>query len=86
MLIPFFDHQGIVHWEFFKGLTINKDRFHALLECAHKSLLVHRSKVWRNRSEYLLHMDNVPVHTSHLAQDFLRDVGWQTLTHPPLLT
>ncbi len=83
MLIPFFDHQGLVHWEFFQGVTINKEHFHAVLERAHKSLLLRRAKVRRNKSEYLLHMDNAPAHTSRLAQDFLKDSGWQTLAHPP---
>lgn len=32
MFISFFDHRGLVHWEFFHGRTVNKTLFKALLE------------------------------------------------------
>ena len=84
MLIPFFDYRGLVHWEFFKGMTINKERFLGVLERLRAVLRVSRgSKVWHNREEYLLHMDNAPAHRSDLVQSYLRRNRWNTLTHPP---
>ncbi len=84
MFIPFFDHRGLVHWEMFRRQTINKTVFLALLKRVRESIRIRRgTKVWHNRREYLIHMDNASAHRSKLVQDYLKDEQWSPLKYPP---
>ncbi len=86
MFIPFFDHRGLVHWEMFRQQTVDKKLFLALLKRVRESIRIRRgAKVWHNRREYLIHMDNAPAHRSKLVQDYLKDEDWSPLKHPPYL-
>ncbi len=84
MLVPFFDSRGLLHWEYFHGMTIQKGVMLALLQRVRTSLQIRRGTgVWHNRQEYRLHMDNAPAHHSDLVQGYLRKVNWEPLRHPP---
>ncbi len=84
MFVPFFDRRGLVHWEYFVNQNINKHVFHGIIQRAHQSVRRRRGlEVWRNREEYLLHMDNAPAHRSILVQGLLQQTHWNTMKHPP---
>ncbi len=84
MLVPFFDSRSLLHWEYFHGMTIRKGVMLALLQRIRTSLRIRRgARVWHNRQEYRLHMDNALAHRSDLVQGYLRQVNWEPLKHPP---
>lgn len=85
MLIPFFDHQGLVHWEYFKNCTITKHVLLPVLQRAWESIKkCWGSAIWTNHGEYHLHFDNAPAHRGDIVLNFLHQENWKT--HSPPLT
>lgn len=84
MLIPFFDQQGLLHWEYFENQTITKKVFLPLLTRVKHSMRIRRgAKHYQHRHKYMLHMDNAPAHASDLVQQGLNSMQWPILEHPP---
>ncbi len=84
LFIPFFDHRGLIHWEFIDNGTVTKEIFLPMLKRVHESIRLRRgTRVWFNRQQLMLHMDNAPAHRSDLVQEGLRQLQWPTLKHPP---
>ncbi len=83
MLIPFFDRNGLVHWEFFVNQTVNKELFLALVQRVRQSLEVRRMRILLHRQaqDYQLHMDNVPAHRGDIVTRGLQRMGWNKLKH-----
>ncbi len=73
LLIPFFDRNGLIHWEYFVDMTVTKEMFLPLLERIRESLETRR--LWymsrRTAPPYKIHMDNTPAHRSYLVHDGL---------------
>ncbi len=64
--------------------TVTRFVFHAIVRRVRFALRVRRgTKVWFNRDEYALHMDNAPAHRSHLVQGYLAQHKWPVLKHLP---
>jgi hypothetical protein len=83
MLLTFFDSEGIVHHEYAPDAqTINKIFYVVVLRRLRKTFSRKRPKKWRN-DDGILHHDNAPAHTSHLAQRFLAKHGTAQLQKPP---
>lgn len=84
LLIPFFNRNGLIHWEFFVDQTVTKEMFLPLLEHVRESLELRR--LWtltkRNAPEFKIHMDNTPTHCSYLVRDRLARMNWPKLKHP----
>ncbi len=83
MLIPFFNHLGLVHWEIFENQTINKFVFKAFIERVQSSLRLRRACKWGNIEEYLIHMDNASPHRALIIKNCLQAMKWSVLKHPP---
>ncbi len=83
LMVPFFDHQGMVHVEYLRNGTVNKHVFKAMLQRAWTSVRTRRAHLWRNRQAYKLHMDNASMHTALLVCTELQRLGWNLLPHPP---
>ncbi len=85
LLIPFFDHNGLIHWEYFIDQTVTKEMFLPLLECMRESLEVRRLWVMTKKDApvFKIHMDNVPAHRSYLVRDGLARMNWPKLKQPP---
>lgn len=85
LLIPFFNRNGLVHWEYFVDQTVTKEMFLPLLQHVRESLevccLLFLTR--NNAPEYKIYMDNAPVHRSYLVRDGLADMNWTKLKHPP---
>ncbi len=83
-LVPFFDRNGLVHWEFFVDLTIKKELFLALLERVQQCLEVHRMRILlhRNALDYQTHMDNAPAHNAFIVTAGLVRMGLTKMKHP----
>ena len=83
MLLVFFDHEGIVHYEFAPaGQTINKEYYVEVLKRLREAVRKKRPGLWASR-EWLLHHDGAPAHTAHLTQDFLAKNGITQVAQPP---
>jgi len=83
MLLAFFDSEGIVHHVYApEGQTINKEFYVEVLQHLCESVRQKRPEKWRD-SDWILHHNNVPAHTSHPVQQFLAKHGTVQLQQPP---
>ena len=82
MAIIFWDAKGIIYIEYIvDGGTVTGARFaNSVRKFKEAVLKKRRGKV---RAGLVLHMDNAPVHTSHVAQAASRESGIELLPHPP---
>ncbi len=85
LLIPFFDRNGLIHWEYFVNQTVTKEMFLPLLERVRESMEVRRLRVMSRKSAppFKIHMDNAPAHRSYLVRDGLARMNWPKLKHLP---
>lgn len=84
LLIPFFDRNGPIHWEYFVDQTVTKEMFLPLLERVQESLEMRRLWLLTRRSAvpFKIHMDNAPAHRSYLVRDGLARMNWPKMKHP----
>ena len=80
LLITFFDHKGMVHYEMLRNETVTSAVFIRVLGNLHQALRNHRP---RQRQPWVLHMDNASAHTSCRTKLHLLFSGMRTLPHPP---
>ena len=82
MLLAFFYSEGIVHHEYTPdGQTINKEFYLEVLRRLRESVHRKQPEKWRD-GDWILHHDNAPARTSHLAQQFLAKHGTAQLQQP----
>jgi hypothetical protein len=61
MLVCFFDHKGIVHYEFTaQGQTVNQQLYLEVLTSLRESVRRKRRRLWPDK--WILHHDSAPVH------------------------
>jgi len=78
----FFDHKGIVHYEFIaQGQMVNQ-------QCYLEVLTRLRDSVWRERpglwpDKWILHHDNAPAHDALRVHKFLAKNSITKMDHPP---
>jgi hypothetical protein len=79
----FFNHQGIVCYEFpAEGYTVNQDFYQAVLRRLREAVQRKRSEMW-TVGTWLLNHDNVPSHTLLSIGQFLAKHSIPThLQHP----
>ncbi len=89
MAILFFDTVGVVHLEFLpRGQTINTDYWIAVVKRLKESICRKRQVMWKGGfdgqtdRDFILHMDNAPVHVSVPALAFYGEDGINLLAHP----
>ena len=83
MLIIFFGCEGVVHYEFApRGQTINKEYYVEVLKRLRDTVRRKRPRFWSS-SDWLLHHDNAPAHSSNLVQQFLTKHKIVQLRQPP---
>ncbi|XP_071109960.1 histone-lysine N-methyltransferase SETMAR-like [Haliotis cracherodii] len=82
MMTIFWDSKGVIHIDYLPhGTTMNWEYYARLLKQVRQSIKVkRRGKI---RREILLHQDNAPVHTSHVAMTAVQECGYELLPHPP---
>jgi histone-lysine N-methyltransferase SETMAR len=77
----FFDVMGIIHREFVPPNTmVNSDFCCDVLRCSRCAMK--RSELWRN-CNWLLHHNNMPVHTSLKTTEFVTNNNMYIIPHPP---
>ena len=83
MLIIFFDCEGVLHYEFAPRVqTINKEYYVEVLKRLRDAVRRKRPRFWSS-SDWLLHHDNAPAHSSNLVQQFLAKHKIVQLHQPP---
>jgi len=82
MLVCFFDHKGIVHYEFnAQGQTVNQQCYLEVLTRLWESFQRKRPGLWPDK--WILHHDNVPVHDALRFREFLAKKSTTKMDHPP---
>jgi len=81
-MIVFFDLDGIMRAEFVpRNTTVSSEYCKGLLERLRNDVLRKRPEKWADG--FILHHDNAPCHTSHLARQFLSNKNITACPHPP---
>jgi len=82
MLVSFFDHKGIVHYEFIaQGQTVNQQCYLEVLTRLWESVRRKRPGFWPDK--WILHHDNAPAHYALRVRDFLAKNSITKMDHPP---
>jgi hypothetical protein len=77
MLVCFFDHKGIVHYEFTaQGQTVNQ-------QCVWKRCQGSEERPELCANKWILHHDNAPVHDAIGVHEFLAKKCITKMDHPP---
>ena len=78
LLVAFFDHRGMVHFEFLRGATVGTPTFIQILTRYRTALKTCRPHLTRH-----LHMDNAPAHGSRDTRLHLLLTGQKVIDPPP---
>ncbi len=79
LLVTFFDHKGMIHFEMLRNQTVNSAIFIQILGRLTQAL---RRRRPRPREPWVLHMDNASAHTALPTRLHLVFSGMRTLDHP----
>jgi hypothetical protein len=81
MLMCFFDHTGIVHYEFIaQRQTVNQQRYLEVLTRLRESVRRKRPGLWSDK--WILHHDNAPAHDALRFLEFLAKNTITKMDHP----
>ena len=82
MLVCFFDHKGIVHYEFVKqGQTVSQQCYLEVLTRLRESVQRKIPGLWPDN--WILHHDNAPAHDALRIREFLAKNSITKMDHPP---
>jgi [histone H3]-lysine36 N-dimethyltransferase SETMAR len=83
LLCVWWDSEGVIHFELLKkGETITATFYSSQLQRVHEELRKKRPALV-NRKGVILQHDNARPHVAKLTQEKLKQLGWETLPHPP---
>ena len=84
MLLCFFDHKGIDHYQFIaQGQTVNQQCYLEVLISLQESVRRKRPRLWTNK--WILYHDNAPAHGVLRVCEFLAKNSITKMDHPPYL-
>jgi histone-lysine N-methyltransferase SETMAR len=84
MLLCFFDHKGIVHYQFNAHVqTVNQQCYLQVLISLWESVRRKRPGLWHNK--WIFHHDNAPAHDVLRVCEFLAKNSITKMDHPPYL-
>ena len=82
MPVCFFEHKGIVHYEFIaQGQTLKQQCYLEVLTRLWESVRRKRPGLWPGKG--ILHHDNVPAHDALRFREFLAKNSITKMDHPP---
>ena len=82
MLVRFFDHKGIVHYEFIaQRQKVNQQCYLEVLTRLRECVQRKRPGLWPDK--WILHHDNAPAHDALRVREFLAKNSSTKMDHPP---
>jgi histone-lysine N-methyltransferase SETMAR len=82
MLVCFFDHKGIVCYEFIaQGQTVNQQCYLGVLTRLRECVRKKRLGIWPD--DWILQYGNAPVHDALRVREFLAKNSIKKMNHPP---
>jgi len=82
MLVGFFDHKRIVHYEFIaQGQKVNQQCYLEVLTRLGESFRTKRPGIWPDK--WILHHDNAPAHDALRFREFLAKNSITKMDNPP---
>jgi len=82
MLVCFFDHKRIVHYEFIaQGQTVNQQCYLEVLTRLRECVRRKRPGLWPDK--WILHHDNAPAHEALRVREYLAKNSITKMDHPP---
>lgn len=83
MVTVWWSSAGVIHYNFLKpGETITAEKYCREIEIVHQKLSVKQPALVNRKGPILLH-DNARPHVSQITLQKLRQLGYETLPHPP---
>ena len=83
MLVCFFDHKSIVHYEFIaQGQTVNQQCYSEVVTRLRESVRRKRPGLWPDKQ--ILHHDSAPAHDALRVREFLAKNSITKMDHPEL--
>ena len=65
------------------GETVNTDRYHQQLIKLHRAIREKRPEFKERHDSLIFLHDNAPAHTSLVVRNYLKNIKWEALPHPP---
>ena len=82
MPVCFFDHKGIVHYEFIaQGQTVNQQCYLEVLTRLWESVRRKRPGLWPDK--LIFHHDNAAAHDALRVREFLAKISITKMDYPP---
>ena len=82
MLVCFFDHKSIVHYEFIaQGQTVNQQCYSEVVTRLRESVRRKRPGLWPDK--WILHHDSAPAHDALRVRDFVAKNCIKKMYSPP---
>ena len=82
MLVCFFDHKGVVHYEFIaQGQRVNQQCYLEMMTRLRESVRRKRPGLWPDK--WILHHENSPAHDVLRVREFLSKNSITKMDHPP---
>ena len=84
MVSVFWDSEGVLLTDYLeKGKTVTGMYYAGLIRKLREVRLIKEKRRGKLTQGVLLHHDNTPAHTSHVAMVTIHDCGFELLSHPP---
>ena len=83
MLCVWWDQRGIIYYELLKpGETVTTVRYQQQMMTLGQELRAKRPEYKRVQDKVVLLHDNAPPHTAETVKQTIKELGWETLSHP----
>lgn len=84
MLCVWWDQLGVVYYELLKqGQTVTGELYKQQLQRLSRALRVVRPQYRLRHDNVILQHDNARPHTSQVVKEYLNELNWEVLSHPP---
>lgn len=84
MLCIWWDQKGVIWYELLKPCqTITADHYLHQLKQLHENLSERRPEWGQRHDKVILQHDNARPHVARIVKDYLEEVKWEVLNHPP---
>lgn len=84
MLCIWWDQKGVIHYELLKpGQSIRGDLYRQQLIRVNAAIKVKRPEYATRHESIIFHDGNARPHRAQVVKNYVENVGWEPLPHPP---